>query len=114
MNSTVQRIQQLYPGRIPVIVKKSPRSDVPDIDKNKFLVQPELTMGQFIYIVRRRLALPASKALFMFVGGALPTTSTLMSQLYAAYKAPDGFLYMTYTGESTFGQGTEIPQPKHS
>ncbi len=78
---------------------------MPEIDKQKFLVQPELTMGQFIYIVRRRLALPPSKALFLFVNGALPTTSTLMSQIYAAYKAEDGFLYMTYTGESTFGGG---------
>jgi GABA(A) receptor-associated protein len=105
MDSTVQRIQQLYPGRIPVIVRKSPRSDVPDIDKQKFLVQPELTMGQFIYIIRKRLVLPSHKSLFLFVNGALPTTSTLMSQLYLSYKADDGFLYMSYTGESTFGDG---------
>ena len=94
-----------------MIVRKAPRSDAPEIDKQKFLVQPELTMGQFIYIVRRRLALPASKALFMFVNGALPTTSTLMSQIYASYKAEDGFLYMTYTGESTFGSGSGSGSP---
>lgn len=60
-------------------------------------------MGQLVYVVRRRLSLPAEKSLFLFVNNSLPTTSTLVSQLYAAHQDEDGFLYLTYSGESTFG-----------
>lgn len=33
-----RRIREKFPGRVPVIVEKSARSDVPVIDKQKFLV----------------------------------------------------------------------------
>jgi GABA(A) receptor-associated protein len=105
METTLERLQRLYPGRLPIVVNKSPRSDAPKLDKSKFLVPPELTLGQFIYIVRRRLELTPDKSLFLFVENVLPTTSTLMRELYSKYKKPDGFLYMIYTGESTFGGG---------
>lgn len=60
-------------------------------------------MGQFVYIIRKRLALPAECALFVFVNNAIPTSSALMSEVAAQWRDADGFLYITYTGESTFG-----------
>ncbi len=105
----VQRIKDRYPGRIPIIVNKAKRSDAPELDKHKFLAPADLTVGQFVYVVRRRLALSAEKSLFLFVNNTLPTTSTLLSQLYHYHKAEDGFLYIIYSGESTFGWGTERP-----
>lgn len=99
------RIMSRYPGRIPVIVNKARNTDAPDLDKHKFITPADLTVGQFIYIVRRRLELPAEKSLFLFVNNTLPTTSTLMSELYQYHKSEDGFLYMLYAGESTFGVG---------
>ncbi len=106
-----QRIMSRYPGRIPIIVNKAKHTDVPDLDKHKFITPAELTVGQFIYIVRRRLEMPPEKSLFLFVNNTLPTTSTLMSQLYEYHKAEDGFLYMIYAGESTFGGDVPSPQP---
>lgn len=32
-----------------------------------------------------------------------PATASLMSQIYKSHKNEDGFLYITYSGESTFG-----------
>jgi GABA(A) receptor-associated protein len=97
------RVRQTYPGRIPVILERSGRTDVPQIDKQKFLCPGDITLGQFCYIVRRRMTLPAEKALFLFVGETLHTNHTLIRELYSSHKDPDGFLYMTYMGESTFG-----------
>ena len=37
------------------------------------------------------------------MNGILPTTSTLMRELYGMYKDHDGFLYAQYSGENTFG-----------
>jgi GABA(A) receptor-associated protein len=98
-----QRIREKFPGRVPVIVERAPRSDVPPIDKKKFLVPGDLTVGQFIYVVRKRLSLAPEKALFLFCENTLPTTSTLMREIYGQFMSNDGFLYCVYSGESSFG-----------
>ncbi|KAL8226475.1 hypothetical protein R6Q57_016307 [Mikania cordata] len=68
------RIREKYPDRIPVIVEKTERSDMPDIDKKKYLVPADLTVGQFVYVVRKRIKLTAEKAIFIFVKNILPPT----------------------------------------
>jgi GABA(A) receptor-associated protein len=98
------RIRDKYPDRIPVIVEKAPSSDVPDIDKKKYLVPIDLTLGQFIYIIRKRITISADKAIYVFVHHTLPPTAASMLTLYDAYKDDDGFLYVTFSGENTFGQ----------
>ncbi|OAY63500.1 Autophagy-related protein 8C [Ananas comosus] len=97
------RIREKYPDRIPVIVEKAERSDIPDIDKKKYLVPADLTVGQFVYVVRKRIKLSAEKAIFIFVKDTLPPTAAIMSAIYEEHKDEDGFLYMTYSGENTFG-----------
>lgn len=98
------RIRGKYPTRIPVIVEMKDKSyDIPDIDKKKFLVPNDLTVGQFIFVVRKRIQLSPEKALFCFIDDTIPSTNSLMSQLYTDHKDEDGFLYITYTGENTFG-----------
>ncbi|GMI91469.1 AUTOPHAGY-RELATED 8A, AUTOPHAGY 8A [Hibiscus trionum] len=99
----VARIRAKYPDRIPVIIEKAENSDVPDIDKKKYLVPADLTVGQFVYVVRKRIKLSAEKAIFVFVKNTLPPTAALISALYEENKDEDGFLYMTYSGENTFG-----------
>lgn len=97
-------VLQKYPSKVPVIVYRSSTSlDIPDLKKNKFLVPRDFTVGQFIYLIRSNIKLPSHKSMFIFVNNSLPTTSTLISTLYQNYKDNDGFLYMVYTGESTFG-----------
>ncbi|XP_042752227.1 autophagy-related protein 8C-like isoform X1 [Lactuca sativa] len=68
------RIREKYPDRIPVIVEKAERTDIPDIDKKKYLVPADLTVGQFVYVVRKRIKLSAEKAIFIFVKNVLPPT----------------------------------------
>ena len=97
------RIFEKFPGRVPCIVQRGRQAVLPPLDKEKFLVPGDLTIGQFIYIIRSRMKLESDKALFVFVGSVLPTTGSLMRELYSAYKEADGFLYLTYCGESTFG-----------
>jgi GABA(A) receptor-associated protein len=86
-----------------VIVEKAEKSDVPDIDKKKYLVPNDLTVGQFTYVIRKRIRVSPEKALFIFVKNVLPPNAALMADVYADHKDEDGFLYMTYSGENTFG-----------
>ncbi|CAN6460562.1 unnamed protein product [Victoria cruziana] len=97
------RIREKYPERIPVIVEKADRTDIPDIDKKKYLVPADLTVGQLVYVIRKRIKLSPEKAIFIFVKNVLPPTGAVMSTIYEEHKDEDGFLYMTYSGENTFG-----------
>jgi GABA(A) receptor-associated protein len=98
------RIRSKYPELIPVICEKTGSSDIPTIDRRKYLVPPDLTMGQFIYVVRKRTKIHSEKSLFMFINNCkLVPTSSLISTVYDDHKDNDGFLYIGYSGENTFG-----------
>ncbi|GFO50134.1 autophagy-related protein 8-like [Plakobranchus ocellatus] len=101
-----QKIRSKYKDRIPVIVEKAPKSKIVDIDKNEFLVPSDLTIAQFMYIIRKRIDLPSDKAMFLFVNKVLPTTSSTMGAIYEEHKDEDGYLYVAYSGENTFGCST--------
>ncbi|KAI3675618.1 hypothetical protein L1987_85209 [Smallanthus sonchifolius] len=90
------RIREKYPDRILVIVEKAERTDIPDIDKKKYLVPADLTVEQFVYVVRKRIKLSAEKAIFIFVKNIMPPTAAMMSAFYEENKDEDGFLYMTW------------------
>ena len=98
------KIRTKYPDRIPVVIEKAPNTLIPDIDKRKFLVPSDLTIAQFMFIIRKRIQLPAEKAMFLFVDKLLPATTATMGSIYEDYKDADGFLYIAYSGENSFGQ----------
>lgn len=104
------RIRQKYADRIPIICDRAHTSDINKIDKTKYLVPADLTVGQFVFVIRKRIELSHEQALFLFVQDELASASSLMSQVYEQHKDEDGFLYITYSGESTFGIGpTDLP-----
>ncbi|KAL9435462.1 hypothetical protein AB3S75_021687 [Citrus x aurantiifolia] len=92
-----------YPDRVPVIAERYSKADLPDMEKKKFLVPRDMSVGQFIHILSSRLHLTPGKALFVFVKDTLPQTATLMDSVYESFKDKDGFLYMCYSSEKTFG-----------
>lgn len=97
------RVMTKYPNKIPVICEKGIGVDNPDIDKNKYLVPIDLTIGNFLVVIRKRIKLQDFEALFLLVNGTIPAISTTFGQIYHRYKDEDGFVYMTYTKENVFG-----------
>lgn len=97
------KVRTKYPNRFPVIVEKQPTATLNDIDKSKFLVPGDLTMGQFIHIIRKRVELKAHEAIFVFVNNTIPCSSSTIAQIYENSKDEDGFLYILYANENTFG-----------
>jgi GABA(A) receptor-associated protein len=112
-----RRILSKYPNRVPVIIERAPRSDLPEIDKKKFLVPGTMLCGEFRYIIHKHItqsaaaqnsyghqqALTADQTIYLFVKNSSPKTGALMSEIYETLKDEDGFLYMTYAAENTLG-----------
>lgn len=46
----------------------------------------DLTIGQFVYVIRKRIQLAPEKAIFVFVDEILPPAAALMSAIYEEYK----------------------------
>ena len=65
---------------------RADRSDIPDIDKKKYLVPSDLTVGQFHYVIRKRIKLAPEKALFLFCSNSIPPNAALMSTVYEEQK----------------------------
>jgi GABA(A) receptor-associated protein len=98
------KIKDKYPDRVPVIVEKLKSSDIQEIDKNKYLVPKDLTVGQFIYIIRKRIKLNEDESMFLFFNeNILAPNTSLIKEIYEEHKDLDNFLYGSYAKESVFG-----------
>lgn len=98
-----KKIRDKYPDRVPVIVEPAQQSTLNKIDKTKFLVPEDLTVGKFLTVIRKRIQLSSEQALFIFVDNILPCTSQNLGSIYHKHKSKDNFLYLLYTDENTFG-----------
>jgi len=102
--SESSRIREKYTNKIPIIVTKDDKCTLGQISKSKYLVPEDITLGQFSLIIRKRIEIKESDALFFFINGStIPPISNSMVSLYEDYKDDDGFMYMTYCGENVFG-----------
>ena len=99
------RLNNKYPDCVPVIIKKNVNDKIlQDIDKEKYLIPKNLNISEIINIIRRRISLDPKQAIFVFVGkGILVPMSQDINTIYQSHRDPDGFLYIIYTSENTFG-----------
>ena len=89
--------------QVPVIVEKHATATV-KMDKNKFLVPKDSTIGSFVHVIRKRLHLSEKEAIFLMCQNTIPPTSEVMSIVYERHKdKEDNFLYFVLLQENTFG-----------
>lgn len=99
-----QFILEKYPDRVPLIIQPSKSDrDIYPIDKSKYITPRELTLLQLQQIIRKRIHFPPEKALFMFINNKIYPITSMIGTIYDANKDADGFLYVSYCQESTFG-----------
>ena len=105
LKESVKKIIEKYPDRVPVYVTRGKGDrNLKNIDQNKFIVPEDITVSQFMAIIRKKIELGPEMALFLFVNkGTLPIQSSTMATLYNTYKNNDGLLEIEYCGEDTFG-----------
>ncbi|KAE8719230.1 Autophagy-related protein 8A [Hibiscus syriacus] len=135
MQAEAARIREKYPDRIPGGEERcSPLGLM-----HRYLVPADVNVGQFVYVVRKRIKLSPEKAILIFVKNILPPTgesnlvdppllfnfdvyhfakrcnanigaAAMLSSIYEENKDEDGFLYMTYNNKNTFGIIKEYDQ----
>ena len=105
LQEEANRILKRYPDRIPIIIEKNNLcTSLPDIEKNKYLIPKEITIGQIIQIIRKRIKYSEYKAIFCFVDkNTIPSSNETIENIYNKYKDDSGFLFFTISSENTFG-----------
>jgi len=98
-------IREKYPEKIPLIVEKYQKeTSLPKLEKSKFLVPKEITVSQFVTIIRNRMQLHPNQAFYLLINNrAIPSMSSTLAELYRDDKDRDGYLYMTYASHEMFG-----------
>ncbi|XP_062504446.1 microtubule-associated proteins 1A/1B light chain 3A-like [Corticium candelabrum] len=101
----VEEIRRKFPSKVPVIVERYCNEKyLPSLDKTKFLVPEDITISQFISILRKRLVLRPSQAFYLLVDQKnIASASTSLHDIYRDSKDEDGFLYMVYASQEMFG-----------
>jgi hypothetical protein len=104
INTESQRIMNKYPGYYPIYCY----SEDFDLPKNKYLVSGSMIFGQFVYVVKKKLKLRSSEALFFLIknkaGEIVPLNNEFISSIWVNNCHPDlGCIYVQIVKENTFG-----------
>ena len=98
------RLREQYPLQYPIIVEKADTIALQTISKKKFLLPGDLTIGQFVYHIRKQIKLEPTQSLFLFIDNSvIPYTIATIGEIYDKYVDSDGFLYMIYSTQETYG-----------
>ena len=94
-----------YTDRLPIICEKSRYTkDSLKLDKTKYLVPESLTVAHFMYVIRHKLPMLKEQAIFLFLkNGTTPANTATIKEVYHQHESSDGFLYISYSLENTFG-----------
>ncbi|CAF1344783.1 unnamed protein product [Rotaria sordida] len=63
----------------------------------------EFKVGQFYFLIFKRIQLQPEDALFFFVNNVISNTSMTMGALYQEHADENKFLYVAYNDESVYG-----------
>lgn len=86
-----------------VFIQLHPAARAPKFSRTKFIIDRNANFAAFMRIVREYCKLPASAALFYYVGNTIPPGATPLGELYDARQGADGVLHITVCAESTYG-----------
>lgn len=100
----VELVKEKYPKYIPVIVR--PKDKSIQLLRYKFLVNGEITVGQFMCIIRKKIRnIKSSEALFLIVNNSLIPSVHLLSLVYTQQVDKEtNMLFFTLCNENTFGK----------
>jgi len=103
---TSNQIMQKYTNRVPIIIDCTNNIE---LDKKKYIVSIDLTVGQFLYTIKKRIKLESHESIFLLTNNMLLNNTENISLVYSKFKAVDGFLYIIISKENVFGISFKRP-----
>ena len=96
-------VTQKYPNYIPIVV--TPKSDEIKLLRHKFLVGGDITIGQFVSIIRKKIKnFKSSESIFLLINNTLVPSTKLLSSVYQEQSDPEtNMLHIILCKENTFG-----------
>ncbi len=106
-------IKKKYENRFPIVVGTS--KNAPSISDFKYLAPHDMTIGMFLHTLRNKMTINKDQAIFLFIvkykgesmieveEHLLAPSTKMIGEVFNDYASDDGFLYMQYQIENTFG-----------
>jgi len=92
-----------FHDKVPVVVNDESGS-ILKTNKSKFLLEKDMTLGQFMCMIRKKNQLTPHEAIYVFCNNVLPKSNTTVLDLWNEHKnKEDDILYMSCSKENTFG-----------
>jgi len=95
-----------YKDRLPIIIEKNETFELV-LDNYKYLLPKKMIISEYIYIIRNKIKIKPAQALFMLIksksGYVLAPLTNTIEEIYNTHHDNDGFLYITFKLENTFG-----------
>lgn len=98
--NTSNIIKLKYKNRLPVIVDSNNNLE---LEKHKYIVPKDLSITQFIYIIRKKLNVDPTQSIYLMCNNKLISSSYSINFVYDEEVSNDGFLYFIISLENTFG-----------
>jgi len=78
---------------------------IPDLPKSKFIINTDLTLAQFKSCLLKNKRIHEKYSYNLFINGRelINPNAETVGDVYERFRDPDGFLYILYTDQETFG-----------
>lgn len=105
-----EALDKYYPYKVPVVIQRHVKNnELFLLKRRKYLIPCDMKYSALMVILRQKILenekLPPSIALFLFTesGNILCNTDNILNIYQKYHDKEDGFLYLYYCSENTFG-----------
>ncbi len=105
----VTRVLLKHPGHVPMEVV----FDSMKLPRKRYLLKPDMTVGQFMAVLRDRRVVKPCDGLFMMFGTVMPPVTASMNDMHSQHQDEAGMLVCTVCRERTFGCAYYKPVVSH-
>jgi GABA(A) receptor-associated protein len=96
-------LNEKFHDRVPTVLNDN-TGDFLKSEKGRFLLDKDITLGQFMAMLRKKNKIEPHEAIYVYCDNLLPKSNTSMIDLWVDYRdVDDNILYLTCSKENTFG-----------
>mmetsp|Transcript_15993 Transcript_15993/g.15918 ORF Transcript_15993/g.15918 Transcript_15993/m.15918 type:complete len:122 (-) Transcript_15993:680-1045(-) len=100
--ASYDKMMQENPGKYPAVLLKGNNCKY-NIPLHKFALEGSMTMGTFLYTVRRYFKLSSKQGVYLYLCDTLPMLNAKISELHQRCADEDGCLYFVLTHQEDKG-----------